>query len=257
VTGYGDIHDQLLDRALDSARRIEQLEADFAHQCRLLGAEGAGSARSPELAKLIDGERAELARVRGGLKRIASGDFGRCQGCGCEISEARLAIDPLGDHCPECLPVPASGAVSRIHAEHLGIRALLTTLEEVLRAAGREAGNGTLAAERAAAIALMADLERELQGHFAREEEGGYLLEALSVAPRHGRTAERLRGQHAEFGHALAQLVEQARASGGSAVAWRETAKSFGGFAEVLRDHERSENEIIADAFLDDLGGGG
>jgi len=43
-----------------------------------------------------------LARIEGALRRLDSGDFGRCFLCGEEIASKRLAVDPTITRCLAC-----------------------------------------------------------------------------------------------------------------------------------------------------------
>lgn len=45
---------------------------------------------------------AELARVEAALGRLSDGEYGYCQDCGEEITEARLAFDPAVALCISC-----------------------------------------------------------------------------------------------------------------------------------------------------------
>ena len=47
-------------------------------------------------------EMAELRRIDAALGRIASGDYGICQKCGDEISQARLELLPDTPFCRTC-----------------------------------------------------------------------------------------------------------------------------------------------------------
>jgi DnaK suppressor protein len=44
----------------------------------------------------------ERRRIRGALERIGAGEFGYCVGCGEEIPDARLELDPAIPNCVAC-----------------------------------------------------------------------------------------------------------------------------------------------------------
>ncbi|MFZ2101311.1 MAG: TraR/DksA C4-type zinc finger protein [Oricola sp.] len=44
----------------------------------------------------------DLVRIEMAMRRIASGDYGFCEGCDEEIPDGRLAIDPMATRCVRC-----------------------------------------------------------------------------------------------------------------------------------------------------------
>jgi DnaK suppressor protein len=44
----------------------------------------------------------EIARIDAALKRVGDGSFGECLGCGDDIEEKRLAVDPAATLCIDC-----------------------------------------------------------------------------------------------------------------------------------------------------------
>lgn len=57
-------------------------------------------ARSAE--QLISIKQVRLNKINNALKRIGEGGFGQCEGCGEDISEKRLLIDPGFSNCVSC-----------------------------------------------------------------------------------------------------------------------------------------------------------
>ena len=55
--------------------------------------------------RIRDRERKLLAKVREAIKRIDSGTFGVCEGCGGEIEEKRLIARPMTTMCIDCKTV--------------------------------------------------------------------------------------------------------------------------------------------------------
>ena len=107
---------------------------------------------------------------------------------------------------------------------------------------------------RRADAKAIAELEDRLSEHFRLEESGGYLADALRVAPRYHARAEVLRAQHDDLSAEMRGICELAGVSGRSLEAWSELEWRLGAFARRLREHERAENEITSDAFLEDIG---
>ena len=44
----------------------------------------------------------DLVRIDRAVRRIEDGDYGYCAGCGDEIPDGRLAIDPMAEQCVKC-----------------------------------------------------------------------------------------------------------------------------------------------------------
>ncbi|PWB67787.1 MAG: RNA polymerase-binding protein DksA [Deltaproteobacteria bacterium] len=55
--------------------------------------------------RIRDRERKLLAKVKEAIKRIDSGTFGVCDGCGGEIEEKRLIARPVTTMCIDCKTV--------------------------------------------------------------------------------------------------------------------------------------------------------
>lgn len=55
--------------------------------------------------RIRDRERKLLAKVKEAIKRIDSGTFGVCEGCGGEIEEKRLIARPMTTMCIDCKTV--------------------------------------------------------------------------------------------------------------------------------------------------------
>jgi DnaK suppressor protein len=52
--------------------------------------------------RIRDRERKLISKIREALDRIDSGEFGECEDCGDQISEARLLARPVTTLCIEC-----------------------------------------------------------------------------------------------------------------------------------------------------------
>lgn len=50
------------------------------------------------------GAQEEMRAIHAALQRIEDGDYGTCQKCGAEISEARLDLLPFTPFCKDCAP---------------------------------------------------------------------------------------------------------------------------------------------------------
>ncbi len=103
----------------------------------------------------------------------------------------------------------------------------------------------------------MGELEAYLVSHFQLEETGGYMSEALRLAPRYHARAENLREQHETLACQMRALCELAKISGPSREAWSELERRLARFARELLAHERAENELTSQIFLEDIGTAG
>ena len=103
----------------------------------------------------------------------------------------------------------------------------------------------------------MAELEACLLSHFQLEETGGYMSEALRLAPRYHARAEDLREQHETLTCQMRALCELVEISGPSREAWCELERRLARFGRELLAHERAENELMSRILLEDIGTAG
>jgi hypothetical protein len=99
---------------------------------------------------------------------------------------------------------------------------------------------------------LLNQLGDQLIGHFALEESGGYFTEAVLHAPHLAARSQRLMGQHGKLASSARELV--APAGKGADAWWEETRHRFAGFYRELLLHEQSEDSLLQEAYVDDLG---
>ncbi|MEK6236132.1 MAG: hemerythrin domain-containing protein [Planctomycetales bacterium] len=102
----------------------------------------------------------------------------------------------------------------------------------------------------------LADLRPHLTRHFAFEERGGYLCEALEVAPRYSEEAAELQGQHAVFLKQLAEIEGRVRDFPFGRESWNAIQDAFEDFLATMSEHEHRENALVQSAFGDDVGVG-
>ena len=140
-----------------------------------------------------------------------------------------------------------------IRSQHFGLRQQIRALEELF-AEPAAAGAG---AERARkTLTLLEGFDPALREHFAVEEEGGYFADILKVAPRLSRRAARLEQNHKEFSKRLQSLLALVRYAVDAPDDWERVTARVEGFLQALRAHEDEENELVREAFMDDLGRG-
>jgi hypothetical protein len=98
------------------------------------------------------------------------------------------------------------------------------------------------------------NLTELIEAHFAREEAGGYMGEALTRAPRLGGTAERLLAEHVDLLDDAQKLHMLARAGVESMAWWRQIEADFTHLKARLLAHEHAENKLLNEAFNRDIG---
>lgn len=84
-----------------------------------------------------------------------------------------------------------------------------------------------------------------LAHHFSEEEEGGCLEEAVIQKPRLARELRRIELEHASLLNRLKGLVEQAELAHNANVEPVTLREDFETFAQLLGEHEESENILL------------
>jgi iron-sulfur cluster repair protein YtfE (RIC family) len=152
-------------------------------------------------------------------------------------------------------PEGSPAALEWAEREHVVLRQRLESLERQLAGLVEELRAGRSAdATCSAARSSLNGLERQLREHFALEEQGGYFAEALAAAPRLSRRADALYREHAAFLERLGHLQALADAGRAPFDAWSEIELGMRELTTDLRAHEERENELILQAFEEDLG---
>lgn len=267
---YRELGERLRARAARLSQRLEELQGDAGH---LVPARGRPHAPlrelGPVLGSIVDGTRTELASVQDALGRLAAGCYGRCARCEGAIALERLRLLPEASECGACArrageqdadETEVPEGLGWVRREHAGLRFALAALRESMRAlAGRwpEERSSDARAEGAAhrvALVLFADFRRELAEHFEREEQGGYMAEALAAAPQLAGRAELLCRQHDELAKELDRLFGSVQFARPHTAEWQRLAGELFALAGGIERHEMAESELVADALLDDVG---
>ena len=129
----------------------------------------------------------------------------------------------------------------RVQLEHRKIVSLVTDLGE---ARGPER-----------VLEVANELGAILPGHFS-DEEGprGFFEEIRMLRPDMDRRLRRLHEQHGEIVEALEAVLAQATSKTKNPGGLERTTSAF---CDMLRAHERIENQLISDFYLTDEGGAG
>ncbi len=99
----------------------------------------------------------------------------------------------------------------------------------------------------------LASLCDQLEHHFLNEEDGGFFDEVSEQAPRLTERSDEIRAEHAGLRTAIRKLKETAQDGDDSADWWSQMDKSFHQFSKDLMHHESKENELLQDAFNEDI----
>ena len=113
---------------------------------------------------------------------------------------------------------------------------------------------------RADVLDSLHHLREHLGDHFAQEELGGFLEEAVTRMPRLSAAMRSIVAQHpgllAELDRVIDALtmVEQSRGFAAGAKSWSAAVHAFEAFAANMAAHERSENMAVQEGYNEDLG---
>ena len=138
---------------------------------------------------------------------------------------------------------------AKILSEHEDLRALLQRLERHVQQPG--GSDGWLEKLRES-LSRLVDLCSE---HFRLEEQAGLHVQLREESPRLAFRLEKLLSDHSGILEALRKLVTDLPtevSAPGDADTLKERVL---GVVEAVHEHERAENEVMMDAYWEDLGG--
>lgn len=135
----------------------------------------------------------------------------------------------------------------RVVDEHRELHRRIASIRDQLAVAVRDPADGPSAL--AASLASLKELMAQLKQHFAEEEQGGLLDEAVSQAPRLGPQATALEHEHEPLEREICALIERAEKCGSSRELWQQVAADFNEFVATLCRHEAAENRLAEEAF--------
>jgi hemerythrin len=134
--------------------------------------------------------------------------------------------------------------ISAFGAEHHELQRLVHALGEAVRE--------KVSWNREAAIEvtdLLAELRCHLEHHFAQEEAGGYLEEALTLAPRFSAEAAELLRQHPQMLDKTVSVCKAADRAVNEPAVWAPLKRELTELIKALVAHESAENQIVQRAF--------
>ena len=125
-------------------------------------------------------------------------------------------------------------------------------LRELLGEVARQFAGGLEDADRVAKS--LTSLTSQLATHFDEEEIAGVFDDVVEQAPRLSERVDQLKQQHIELRSALAAINRKATAGDGTARWWDDLSKAFRDFSTDLMHHEQSENDLVQEAYTQDIG---
>jgi len=134
---------------------------------------------------------------------------------------------------------------SQLGNEHACLSEMLDNIRRTLAARNES---------RSAIAAKFQELNLVVLEHFEHEEQDGYFREVIERAPRLSERADALLSEHPAMAARLVALQTLA-ARRDEAVRWSTSlGKMFERFVECFRAHEYAENQLIQEAYTDDIG---
>lgn len=135
--------------------------------------------------------------------------------------------------------------VNHIVAQHRRLHAMLRLMRNAI---GQSVQPDELPSF-AEIVRILARLREELEHHFAEEEAGGCLDEAVSRCPSLSAEAKRIAAEHQEILAQVDGLTEQAGTLAPTPRNQLEIQQAFDRLYRRLQRHEAAENRLLAQGF--------
>ncbi len=145
--------------------------------------------------------------------------------------------------------------LGHVLAEHRDLFHLMHSVQSRFAMAGPPSPE-----QRADVLESLHHLREHLSDHFAQEELGGFLEEAVTRMPRLSAAVRSIVAQHpallAELDGVIEELtiVEKSGGFAAGAASWSGAVHAFETFAAHMAAHERSENTVVQEGYNEDLG---
>jgi hemerythrin HHE cation binding domain-containing protein len=141
---------------------------------------------------------------------------------------------------PDC-----SCYVSHLIAEHRRLHYLLRQMQIAIASSiGPDEQPSFAPVQRA-----LTQVRQELTRHFAEEEDGGCLDEAVSLCPRLVGEAKRIEDEHPLLLADLDGLIARSQTSPATHPNQLTLQRDFDRLCQQLREHEKAENRLLSQAF--------
>jgi len=146
---------------------------------------------------------------------------------------------------------------ARQNAFVAGFKAEHRELNQMLRAADRRWRDADAAGWVPGKVdelcKTMNELLRQLEHHFAQEEAGGYLEEAITAAPALGPKADRLAAQHPELLRQCRELIARMEIEPVDPAKLAKLHDDYLDMKQLLLEHEHGENQVMQQAYRIEL----
>jgi len=138
----------------------------------------------------------------------------------------------------ECQPY-----IDKLLVEHRRLRQMLREAQEAIAGGG---GDPSAAVE---AVLVLTNIRDELAHHFAEEEEGGCLEEAVLRCPQLAGETRRIEAEHPRILAGLDGLIAQAKKGMRTPRDRAALAQKFDHVCQEVHAHEAAENRLLRQGF--------
>ena len=135
--------------------------------------------------------------------------------------------------------------VEHLLAEHRRLHNML----RLARAALRHSAGPDRDATTADIVRILRQVREEIAHHFADEEAGGCIEEAVSRCPRLSAEANRVQAEHPELLNRLDALIADVLDSGHTVANRIAVQREFDELSQLLHAHEAAENDLLRQGF--------
>lgn len=141
--------------------------------------------------------------------------------------------------------------VDHLIAEHRRLHRILRVARNAIMPLDNATGN----VPAADIVKLLGEVREELAHHFAQEDGGGCLEEAVSRCPTLSDEVRRIEAEHPWLLESIDRLIAQARDSDRSVKGRIEVARGFDELCAQLDAHEGAENALLRKGFGANING--
>lgn len=135
--------------------------------------------------------------------------------------------------------------VDHLIAEHRRLHRMLRAARNAIVPPTADAGN----VPGADIVKVLGEVREELEHHFAQEEGGGCLEEAVSRCPSLSNAVRRIEAEHPLLLESIDRLIAQAQDADQSVQGRIAVACEFDELCAQLNAHEGAENALLSKAF--------
>lgn len=97
------LRQRLMQQKQELTARLERISANVRRRLEPDSSERAKQLEDKDVVDALGNDaRRELAKISSALRKIESGEFGKCDSCGTNIDDARLEAHPYATECLDC-----------------------------------------------------------------------------------------------------------------------------------------------------------